>query len=184
MPRAARHVFETSDPIQRFTEQVKFYGTVCGVDADPAMAIPRTRLADCRQVAEGWDGAFRVNLHTMTQRSASWKPVAKKYLAARKRLAASKLGPHDVYDDNPGFWKAIYQVASEIASLEYGFKATEVLVWAVKDTVEEHAETVYNAGRDALDAATGAVRAIPTIAKALAAGALGLGVYAIATRRR
>ena len=153
------------------------------------MPIPRTTVSDCRQIAEQWHKTFMSNVVRMMGRSKSWNSVAKKWLSAYKRLKDTKLGAHETYDDNAGFWRAIYSVASEISSLDYTLEPTEVLVWAFTDTVKDHAETVYNAGRSAVNAAAGVagaagdlIGAIPVVAKALAVGAVGLGVYVIAKR--
>ena len=110
------------------------------------------------------------------------RPELADALAAHDRLISTSLAPNAVYDDNPGFWKAVYRLAAEISSLDYALDRDEVLVWAVKDTAKGHAKAVVKAGRDAVDAAAGVAGAIPTLAKAMAAGALGLAAIAVARR--
>ena len=182
MAKATRHTFTSRDVIKRQIEQRKFYGKLRGTDHDPAMRVPRTTVSDCRQVAQKWDQLFKAKYKTMQSRSKSWRSVSNRWRGAMERLEATKLGPHETYDDNPGFWKAIHRLASEISSLPMTLNPADVVIWAVKETVKERVEDASRAGKAAVKAAGGLLDALPTIAKVAAVGALGLGVYAVARR--
>lgn len=190
MAAAARHTFNTSDPVKRYNEQLRFYIKLRGEDYSKAMPVARTTASDCLQLAEQWTAAFLAAVPTFAMGIATeWKGIAEIWSAAVDRLKASELKPADTYDDNKGFWLSLRKLASQLGALDMVVTPGEVLVWAVTDTVREHAETVkehaqavYDAGRDAVDTASRIAGAIPTIAKALAVSAVGLGVYAIARR--
>lgn len=188
---AARHTFKSRAPVERFGEQVRFYVKLRGKDYHKVMPMPRTIVSDVRQLAKSWLVALVAALPTLTKGIATeWKGIAKGYRAAVDRVQATELGPNDVYDDNPGFWLALRKLAGQLGALDQVMTRSDVLAWAVKDTLREHAETVQShaaavadAGRSAANAVAGAAGAIPTIAKALAVGAVGLGVYSVAKRK-
>lgn len=183
MSSAARHTFTTQDPVDRFSEMVRFYVELRGKDYHPALPVPRTLVSDCRQLVQQWVPALTEALPILSRGIATaWKAIIRQWETAVERLEATPLGPNEVYDDNQGFWLALRRLALQLGAVDQVITRRDVLVWAVKDTVREHAKSVQQAGRAAAQAAQRAASAIPTLAKALAAGALGLGIYAIARR--
>lgn len=187
---ATRHSFDTRDPIKRFTEQLRFYGKLRGTDYHVAFPLPKTLVSDLRQLIKPWNSIAMDALPAfMGGLATAWKDIFNAWIEAAERIENSKLAPNDVYDDNAGFWVALRRLALQLDAKDMIMTRSDVLVWAVKDTLREHAETVkdaaeavYDAGKEAADAVTGGIEAIPTIAKALAVGAVGLGVYAIAKK--
>lgn len=190
MPTAARHTFKTRDPVDRYSEQLRFYVQLRGQTYHPSMPVPKTTVSDVRQLAKQWSEAFAAALPRFSRGIAGeWRGIMKQWIAAVDRLQDSELKPNDIYDDNLGFWRALRKIASQLGALDQVVTHGDVLVWAVADTVreqvetiEDHAQAVADAGRAAASTAAGIAGAIPTIAKALAVGAAGLGVYAIVKR--
>ena len=194
---AARHQFKSRGPVDRFSEQVAFYGKLRGTEYNKAMPVPKTLVSDLRQLVKTWNAAAMDALMAFARGLAkAWKGIYKRWVDAAERVKASKLAPNEVYDDNAGFWIALRRLASQLGARDMIMTRGDVLVWAVKDTVREHGETlakgaeavaehaeaVYEAGKSAANAVAGAAGAIPTIAKALAVAAVGLGVYAVARK--
>lgn len=184
MSSAARHTFKTSDPVDRYSEQLRFYVQLRGKDYHPAMPIPRTTVSDCRQIAEQWAAALASALPTLKRGLATeWKGIVRIWKTEIDRLESSGQGPNETYQYNRQFWIGLRKLGSQLGALDQVVTRRDVLVWAVKDTVQSHAETVVDAGKAAAQAVTGVAGAVSTTAKALAAGAIGLGVYAIARRK-
>ena len=188
---AVRHSFARDQPVEWNAEKVAFYGKLRGHDYHRTMPIPRSWVSDNRQIAKPATAALVDAIPTFYRGIATeWRSVAKDWQKVHERLQASQQKPNEVYDDNVAFWLALRRLCIQLGAIDMVVTPGEVLVWAVKDTLREHADTVhdhatavYEAGRSAARIAGNVAGAIPSIAKAAAIGAVGLGVYAIAKRR-
>ena len=187
---AVRQRFNSTKPTKQFSQQAVYYSEQRGATYHPVMPIPETLISDNRQLARMWTAsAIKSRPAFQSGLATAWKGIFDGWQAELDRLIASKQAPNEVYADNEAFWLASRRLAMQLGAKDQIVTPNEVLVWAVKDTVREHAETVqeagqavYQAGKSAVDAVTGTLDAIPTIAKAVAVGAVGLGVYAIAKK--
>lgn len=192
MSSAERHTFKSTKPVKRHTEEMRFYIKLRGMDRHKAksISIPRTLVSDCRQVAEYWSAALTDVLPKLRSSvDTHWKSSVQQWKEALDRLMASKLSPNELYDDNLGFWLGVRRLVILLGSLDHVVTRSDVLVWAIKktfsdhaETVQSHAEAVVDAGRSAAKAVRGVASSVPTVAKALAVAAVGLGVYTIAKR--
>lgn len=188
---AERRKFTKGNPVKRISEEAGFYGELRGTEYHKVMPMPRTWVSDCRQIAPPWVAAAIDALPAfMGGISNEWRSRFADWTHEIEQLAASKQAPNEVYERNEQFWLALHKLAMQLGSKDQIVTPHEVLVWAVKDTVRERvedvqdaAEAVYDTGRSAVNAVQNAAGAIPTIAKALAVGAVGLGVYAVARRK-
>ena len=187
---ALRHTFKSRKPLARLDEEVKFYGNEYGSRYHNSMPIQQTPISACRQSERFWTSALLDSLPSfMGGLATAYKDIFETWYNEAKRLEKSKQAAHEVYERNEPFWLALRKLALQLDAKDMIMTRSDVLVWAVKDTVRERVEDVEDAaefiketGKSAVNAVEGAASAIPTIAKAFAIGAIGLGVYAVARR--
>ena len=191
MPKPARHMFKSEEPVDLFSEQLRFYVELRGKKYHKVMPMPQTLVSDVRQLAEHWTAVLLKLLELFKSGLATaWKGIFQGWQSEVDLLAESQQSPTDVYERNVPFWLALRKLALQLGAADQIMTRREVMVWAVKDTVREHANTareharaVYEAGQAAADSVRGAASAIPTVAKAVAVGAIGLGAYVVVTRK-
>ena len=188
---AMRFRLHEQNPLKRFSEEQRLMVQKRGKIYHKSGPIPLALVSDNRQIAPPWTESLIFAMPTFASGSATeWEGVAQIYERALSRLDKSTQKPSEVYDDNVGFWVALRKLAIQLGAIDQVVSRSDVLLWAIKETVIERAEDVqagasaiYEAGESAANIVTGAASAIPGIVKALAVGAVGLGVYAVAKRK-
>ena len=188
---AVRHNFVSTKPVEWCAEMTTFYRELRGHDYHKTMPIPRSWVSDNLQIEKHATDAILEAMPKFAMGIATeWRSRAEDWAQTAQRLQDSKQKPNEVYAHNVEFWLTLRRLCLQLGAMDMIVTPGQVMVWAVKDTLSEHAETVqdhavavYEAGRAAVRVAGNVAGAIPTIAKAVAVSAVGLGVYAVAKRR-
>lgn len=140
--------------------------------------VPRTTLADVRQLAAFWtQGLARVGFHNFAD--ISYRHVIDRWDAARAQLdrIPASLDPASVYPHNTDFWEALMTIAIQVAVTAEAPTRWQLAKESVKDAVSNLPDTL----RSALQGFLGKLLAKPLLYAGIGVG--GIVITALLLRR-
>jgi len=167
-----------NDHVLQWIELVTVYTAKRG--ADPGIgnkAVPRTTCGDVEQIARWWDNELkRVLLLRGPALKNDKSPSSRKEWMDAKRVIDERSKAFEkstLYPDNQWFWqKATKRLAIYLESLKVVPTDSELMFDAIGETLAEHAQTVKDAAKEAVEAGSSWLKTGVIVAAGIAGAAI------------